>query len=718
MPLVNFSNLDFNQIKTTLRDYLKSNSSFTDYDFEGSNLSTILDVLAYNTYITSYNANMVANEAFIDSATLRENVVALARNIGYVPRPRKAARATISFFINTSNINPNPVSITLKKGPVATSAGAFGNQSFVFSILEDITVPVIDGIATFDELPIFQGTLLSTEFTYSARNPNQRFILNNIGIDTALLSIDVKANEQSTQRVKYSLQDSLFTVESDSRIYYIQEIEDEKYEIFFGDDVFGKSLEEGNFITANYIINDGDSANGVSSFNFSGRLTYTRNSREYTVTDGISFVTTGLVASGGESIETISSVKRYAPRIYASQNRALTADDYETLIPSKIYPETESISVFGGEDLIPPQYGKVFISIKPRFGDFLPNLVKQNIRNRLKQYAVAGIVPEILDLKYLYLEVNSKIYYNSNLAPSSEYVSTNVQDNANKYSESSELNKYGARFKYSKFLKIIDDSHESVTSNITNISMRRDLRVVTNTFAEYQIGFGNEFYIKRMSGYNIKSTAFKIAGVPNNIYLGDLPNTNRIDGSLFFFTVPSVNSTSPSIIRRNVGTINYKKGIITINPVNILAGKIKDGRPIIEISATPQSNDVVGLQDLYLQLDISNSTFDTVVDSISSGLDPSASTYISSSSYGNGSLVRESGVIGTVNIDGLSSDATTRTIATTTTTTTTTPSGTTTTTTTTPTTTPASGGGSQTGSSGGSTGSSGGSSGGGSSYSY
>ena len=720
MPLVNFSNLDFNQIKTTLRDYLQSNSSFTDYDFEGSNLSTILDVLAYNTYITSYNANMVANEAFIDSATLRENVVALARNIGYVPRSRKAARATISFFVDASDITPPPVSITLKKGPVAASAAAFGNFSFVFSILDDVTVPVLDGVATFDDLPIYEGTLLSTEFTYSARNPNQRFILNNIGIDTDLLSVTVKANEQSTQSVKYSLQDSLFSVKSDSKVYYIQEIEDERYELFFGDDVFGQALEEGNFITANYIVSNGDSANGVNNFAFSGKLTYTRNSVEYTVTDGISFVTTGLNASGGESIETISSVKKYAPRIYSSQNRALTADDYETLIPSKIYPETESISVFGGEDLIPPQYGKVFISIKPRFGDFLPNLVKQNIRNRLKKYAVAGIVPEILDLKYLYLEVDSKIYYNSNLAPSSAYVSSTVQDNANKYSESSELNKYGARFKYSKFLKIIDDSHESVTSNITNIQMRRDLRVVTNTFAEYQIGFGNEFHIKRMSGYNIKSTAFRIAGNPNSVYLGDLPNTNRIDGSLFFFTVPSVNSNSPTIIRRNVGTINYKKGVITINPVNILAGKIKDGQPIIEISASPASNDVVGLQDLYLQLDISNSTFDTVVDSISSGLDPSASTYISSSSYANGALVRETGDLGTVNTDGLSTNVTNRTIATTTTTTTTSTTGTTTTTTTTTPSSTGSTGSSGSASGGGQSGSGGGSgsSGGGSSYSY
>jgi hypothetical protein len=640
MPLSNFTNLDFEQVKTTLKNYLKSNSNFTDYDFEGSNLSTIIDVLAYNTYITSYNANMVANEVFIDSATLRENVVSLARNIGYVPRSRKASRATISFFVDATNITPTPASLTLRKGPIAATSGTFGNQSFVFSILEDITVPVFNGIASFDDIEIYEGSLLTSNFTYSSRQPYQKFILPNSGIDTDLISVTVKGNQQSTSSVKYSSQDSLFDITSDSRVYFLQEIDDERYELFFGDDVFGKKLEEGNYINVDYITTSGDSGNGVSQFTFAGRITYTRNSVEYTVTSGISLLTTGLISSGGENIESVESIKKFAPRIYSSQNRALTANDYETLIPSKIYPETESISVFGGEELIPPQYGKVFISIKPRTGDFLPNLVKENIKNRLKKYSVAGIVPEILDLKYLYIEVNSKVYYNSNLAPTSEYVSTVVQSNANKYAESSELNKYGARFKYSKFLKIIDDSHESVTSNITTVQIRRDLRVVLNTFAEYSIGFGNEFHINSMSGYNIKSSSFRTIDIQQDVYLSDIPNTDRETGSIFLFTLPSANSTTPTIVRRNVGTINYKKGIITLNPINIISGKLRDGQTIIELSATPKSNDVVGLQDLYLQLDISKSIFETVIDEISSGLDPSASNYIVSSSYNNGNLVR------------------------------------------------------------------------------
>ena len=650
MPLVNFSNLDFDQIKITLKDYLRSNPNFTDYDFEGSNLSTILDVLAYNTYITSYNANMVANEVFIDSATLRENVVALARHIGYIPRSRKAARATISFFIDASNITPTPSSLTLRKGPVASTSGSFGNQSFVFCILEDITVPVFNGIATFEDLEVYQGTRLTSNFTFSSNNLNQRFILPNSGIDTDLISVLVKNNEQSTSLAKYNRQDSLFEVKKDSKVFFLQEIEDERYELIFGDGIFGKKLEEGNFIEVGYITSNGDSANGISQFTFAGRITYNRNSIEYTITSGISLLTTGLIASGGENIESVESIKKYAPRIYASQNRAVTANDYETLIPARIYEETESISVFGGEELIPPQYGKVFISIKPRSGDFLPNLIKENIKRDLKKYAVAGIVPEILDLKYLYIEINSKVYYNTNFAPSSDFVSSIIQNNTTKYAESTELNKYGARFKYSKFLKTIDESHESVTSNITTIQMRRDLRVVLNTFAEYQIGFGNEFHIKSMNGYNIKSSALRVSDTSQIVYISDLPNTNRETGSLFLFTVPSPNSTTPTIVKRNIGNINYKKGLITLNPINIQSGKIKDGQTIIEISVTPHSNDVIGLQDLYLQLDISNSNFEMVIDSISSGLDPSAANYIQSSSYANGLLIRPTSNIGGVSL--------------------------------------------------------------------
>ena len=633
MALVNYANLDFSQIKSTLREYLRNNSNFTDYDFEGSNLSTILDVLAYNTYLASYNANMVSNECFIDSATLRENVVALARNIGYTPRSKKSSTATISFIVDTTGITPAPTSITLNRGPIATSGGTFAGNSYIFSIMDDVTVPVVNNIAVFDLLSIHEGPYLTETYTYSSRNPNQRFLINNAGADTDLIRVRVGTNSSTSKRI-YAKQDSLFDIDGDSRVYFLQEVEDERYEIIFGDGVFGKALSEGNVVEINYLTTSGGGANGLSQFSFNGRMTYVRNGVTYPISQGISIITTDIAATGGDVIEKVDSIKKFAPRIYASQNRALTANDYETLIPAKIYPETESISVFGGEELIPPQYGKVFISIKPRTGEFLPNLIKENIKRDLKKYAVAGIVPEILDLKYLYLEVTSNIYYNTNQAPSVSEVATVVQSNIESYADSSELNKYGARFKYSKFLKIVDDSHEAITSNITSVAMRRDVRAALNTLAEYQIGFGNQFHIARMSGYNIRSSAFRVAGITQNVYIGDIPNTNRENGTLFLFTLDNPASRNPIIVRRNVGRIDYIKGIITLNPINIQSTqKVIDGQSVIQVVATPQSNDVIGLQDLYLQLDVNSSVFEVITDSIASGLDPSASSYTVSSSY-------------------------------------------------------------------------------------
>ena len=643
MSLINFTNLDFNQIKTTLRDYIQSNSDFTDYDFDGSNLSTILDVLAYNTYITSYNANMISNEVFIDSATLRENVVALARNIGYLPRSRKASRTTVNFFVDISSVSPTPANLTLKAGPVASTGGSFNNQSFVFGIPEDITVSVVDGIASFNNIEIFEGSYLTQTYIYSSRNPFQKFILPNIGIDLDSLVVSVRPSAQSSVTTKYSRQDELFdsvtksTINKNSNIYFIQEVEGEQYEVIFGDGVFGKALEDGNVVEMSYIVSSGSDGNGVNSFSFSGSISYVRNSVQISVTSGISLITPNLPSSGGESIESVESIRRFAPQIYATQNRALSAGDYETLIPNKIYPETESISVFGGEELTPPQFGKVFISIKPRNGDFVPNLIKQNIKRSLKKYSVAGIVPEILDLKYLFIETNSKVYYNTNLAPSASFVSTKVQRDLTTYAESSELNKYGARFKYSRFLKVIDSSHESVTSNITTVEMRRDLRLAVSEVAEYAIDFGNEFHVQSMNGFNIRSSAFRVLNINTDVYLYDVPDPTAEKGQISLFSLDEGSST-PVIQRRNIGVIDYKKGRITLDPINIVSGKTKDNVDILEISATPESNDIIGLQDLYLQLD--SSFVEMVVDEISSGADPSGSTYTVTTSYKNGNIIR------------------------------------------------------------------------------
>jgi len=424
MALVNFTDLDFDQIKTSLKDYLRENSNFTDYDFEGSNLSNIIDVLAYNTYINSYNANMISNEVFIDSATLRENVVALARNIGYTPRSRTAAKAIISFFVDTTGFTTKPVTLTLKKGIVTTSASVFGSESYSFCVPSDVTVPVVDGIATFNNVTIYEGTFLTSNFTVSSENPAPpaRYILENSNIDTSTLEVTIRETQSSTSSKKYVFSDTLIEVTDTSRVYFLQEIDDQRYEMIFGDGVFGEKLKSLNYIEVSYITSSGEAANGVSSFNFNGRIVDNNNNL---VSTGISILSTVSESSGGKEIESVDSIKRFAPKIYSAYNRAVTAGDYEALIP-KIYPETESVSVFGGEELSPPQYGKVFITIKPFYGPFVPDSIKNNLKTMLRKYSVAGIVCEIQDLKYLYIETHVNAYYNPSLASDSSSVKSIV----------------------------------------------------------------------------------------------------------------------------------------------------------------------------------------------------------------------------------------------------------------------------------------------------
>ena len=633
MALVNFADLDFDQIKTSIKDYLRSNSNFTDYDFEGSNLSTIIDVLAYNTYITSYNTNMVTNEVFIDSATIRENVVSLARNVGYVPRSRKAARAKISFFVDTSDYTNAPSSLILKAGVVATT-DPFGSQSYSFSIPDDITVPVVNNIAEFNDIVVYEGARVSQNFTVDSFTPNQRYILDNGGIDTSLINVTVRSNSGANDEVNYYLSDSLFDLNSQSKVFFIQEVENEEYELIFGDGIFGKKLRAPEYVTATYTVCNGSDANNISSFLFSGIL---QDDSDRSVETGVSLITVTESSHSGASIETIESIKKYGTRIYASRNRAVTAGDYEALIPS-IYPETESVSAYGGESLTPPQFGKVFVSIKPYNDRYLSNLIKDNIKRDLQKYSVAGIIPEIVDLKYLYIEINSNVYYNPNLAPSANSVKTAVFSNVNTYADSTELNKFGARFKYSQFLNIIDESHPSITSNITTVVMRRDLRAVVNAFADYEICFGNKFHISDNAGYNIKSSGFVASGITGTVYLTDIPTGDGKMGVINLFRLLS--PTQPQVVRRNVGTIDYVKGEILLNPINIISTDINKGTPLIEIEAVPDSNDVIGLQDLYLQLDTSNVTINMWPDEIASGAEVSGSNHKVSSSYSNGVFVR------------------------------------------------------------------------------
>ena len=635
MSLTKFTNLNYDELRTSIKDYIRANSNFTDYDFEGSNLATIVNILAYNTYISSYNANVISNEVFIDSATLRENVASLARLVGYVPRSTTAARARISFFVDLNNLSIRPLTLTLKKGLVAGTKVTFGGLNFTFCIPSDITVPVVNGIASFDDIEIYEGTFLTETYTIDANNPNQRIILSNPKIDTSLLNVVVGGTEIDNSTQKYTLVEDLFDIDGTSKVYFIQEIEDQRYELIFGDGIFGKKLDNLNFIEASYIITNGPTANGISEFSFAGRL-FDNNGR--IVTSDISSISTLSASSNGQDIEDVNTVRKYAPRFYSTQNRAVTPRDYETIIP-RIYPEVESISAFGGEEMTPPQFGRVYISIKPQNGRFVPNSIKDNIKRELRKYSVAGIVPEIIDLKYIYVEYDSVVYYNSNSTLNPNDLKTVILNNLTRYSKSNDLNRYGARFKYSKFLKLIDESDVSVTSNITKIFIRRDLRANLNQFSSYEICYGNQFYVKCNTGFNLKSSGFTVAGILDTLYLTDIPTGDGKTGNIIFFKLTS--SDQYKIVKQKAGTVDYEKGEIKLFPVNITSTTKVDGSEnIIQISGTPASNDVIGLQDLYLQLDVNNSILNTVSDFISSGSNTSGTNFVQTSSYSNGTLIR------------------------------------------------------------------------------
>ena len=647
MALVNFTNLDFDQIRTSIKDYLRTNSNFTDYDFEGSSLSHIIDILAYNTYISSYNANMISNEVFIDSATLRENVVSLARNIGYLPRPKTASSTTINFFVdlsvqsdtNSSDNQSEARTVTLKKGIVCSSSQSFGSETYTFSTLSDITVPVINNIALFENVPIYEGSYIEQEFTVNPFTPNppQRYILDNTNIDYNTITVKVKDSMMDTFESEYKLSSSLLSIDENSRVFFLQEVPDEKYELLFGDGVFGKKLQSDNVIKASYLITNGSASNRISAFTFNGNLFFNAN-QSNVLTRGISLITSNAPSSGGREIEDVNSIRSYAPQNYSAQNRAVTANDFRALVP-KLYPEIETLSVYGGEDLDPPIFGKVFIAVKPKNNIFLSNTAKEILKRKIKSYTVAGIRPEIIDLKYLYIEIESDVYYDTNLTSKPNDVLTKIIRNIENYSKSSDLNKYGSRFRYSNITRLIDNSDKSVTSNLTSVRIRRDLRASLNTLAEYEICFGNQFHIRNQNGYNIRSSGFNIDGIAETVYIADLPDSDLKKGTVFIFRLES--DGRPIIVRPSAGTIDYVKGEIILNPLNITGTKIFRGDNLIEISALPDSNDIIGLTDLYLQLDSNNTKITMFEDRIISLSDTSGTTFIKNSSYLDEDLIRK-----------------------------------------------------------------------------
>ena len=643
MPFTKFTNLDFDQIKTSIKDYLRANSDFTDFDFEGSNFSVLIDTLAYNTYITAFNSNMVVNESFLDSATVRENVVSLARNVGYVPRSRTSAQATISFDITTSGNTP---SHTLQAGLVCV--GTEKDTSFVFSIPESITSTttqaldgngnIISSTSSFENIVVYQGTYLTKTFKVDG-SLDQRFILENSFIDTSTIVVKVKGPTDDTAR-EYRKVDNILNITSTSETYLIQEVTDERYELLFGDGVFGKKIDNESEIVVSYIVTDGVNGNGPSVFTYAASVT--SSSDQILLPSVTPVITTVSAASNGGDIESINSIKYFAPRLYSSQYRAVTARDYETIIQS-IYPNTESVAVVGGEELDPPEFGTVSITIKPKNGEFVSDFDKIQILSKLKNYSLTGINQKIIDLKILYVEVESFVYYNPAEVSTAANLKTQVINGLTTYSQSVHLNKFGGRFKYSKVLNVIDKIDDAISSNITRMRIRRNLKALINQSAQYELCYGNAFRVNP-EGKNIKSTGFTVQGQNDMLYLTDIPNKNSdgsLDGSgkgVLAVVKGDIDVQDNELIISSAGVVDYVHGEIILNTINITSTAKSNN--IVEIQAFPDSNDVIGLKDLYLSFSIGDSEINMVKDTISSGEQISGVGYKVTSSYSNGKLIR------------------------------------------------------------------------------
>ena len=642
MPFTKFTNLDFDQIKSSIKDYIRSNSNFTDFDFEGSNFSVLIDTLAYNTYITAFNSNMIVNESFLDSATLRENVVSLARNIGYVPKSRTAAQATVSFDVVTSSNTP---SLTLQAGLVCI--GSNNDTSYVFSIPETITTTttqatdslgnIISSTGSFNDIVVYQGTYLTKSYTVNG-SLDQRFLIDNSFVDTSTIKVYVKGAADTGLGKEYRKVDNILNITEISETYLIQEVTDERYELLFGDGVFGKKLENDAIITVSYIITDGVEGNGPSAFSYGGSVASSSN--QIVLPSSTPTITTVSSASNGGGIESIDSIKYFAPRLYSSQYRAVTARDYESVI-QQIYSNAESVSVVGGEELDPPEFGTVFITIKPKNGEFVSDFDKQSILSNLKSYTLAGINQKLLDLKLLYVELESYVYYDPSKVSTASDLKTRITNGLLSYGSSTDLNKFGGRFKYSKLLNIIDNIDDAITSNISRVVVRRNLRALINQFAQYELCYGNSFHINP-EGRNIKSTGFTIQGRTETVYITDIPNKNNdgtLDGSgKGILAIIKDDGESSNLVVASAGVVDYTHGEVILSTINITSTTKTNN--IIEIQAFPESNDVIGLKDLYLSFSVGDSVINMVKDTITSGEQISGVGYKVTSSYSNGALVR------------------------------------------------------------------------------
>ncbi len=608
--------LEFNEIKAQIKEYLKSQDQFSDYDFEGSSLTVLIDALAYNTYYTAVNANLAVNEGFLETAVLRENVVKLARMIGYTPKSARSARTTVNISVQTTF--PYPKSVTIGAGLVLNFTG-LDNNNFVFSIPTDTSQSVdsLSGIATFSNTVLYEGLYLTDTFVKD-ESQRQRFILTNDRVDTSSMIVEVTSG---TITEKYLQATDITKIDSTSKVFFLEESEYQIPEILFGDGVIGKALDNGDVVTVKYTTSAGTGANGLKVFENIG--TY-RDNLGNAITSGITISAVSF-PDGGAEPESTESIKFSAPKFYSAFGRAVSTRDYEAIIP-QIYPNVSSISCYGGEEAEPPEFGKVFLAIKPKNADKLSLSEKNSVLKKLREYSVAAIQPTIIDPSILYVDLVSFVYYNPNLTRRTPAEVKNlVIITLTTLNASAEFNKFGGKFKYSKVQNIIDDAERSITSNITRIAMRKNITVDLNTRVNYKICYGNRINQQTSVAPSVISSGFKIVGDDvNTYYLND-------DGAGLLRLYYVKGTGEFDYVDGLWGSVDYDMGEIAINDLIIQSTNVVNNT--LQISATPKSNDLVSLRETYITMGIDNSVITVVEDTISSGSNLSGTGVIPESSY-------------------------------------------------------------------------------------
>ena len=607
------TSLDFDDIKNNMKTFLRQQDQFTDYDFEGSTISTLLDVLAYNTHYNAVYANVLANEMFLDSADIRNSIVSHAKHVGYTPRSATSPIAKLNVVV--SDLSGS--SATAARGTTFTTT--VDGTSYNYVVKDDTTINPVSGVYTFSELPVYEGTLVNNKYTVDVSNADQRFLIKNKFADTTTLQVTVQNSSSDTTTVTYTKSTDLADVSSTSTVYYLEGVEDEQYEVIFGDGVLGKSLSTGNIVTLSYIVTSGTGSNGATSFTLSGNIAGSSSAT----------ITTASNSSGGSEPETPDSIRFNAPRQYASQNRAVTTKDYEARVKT-IFPNAKSVQLWGGEDNNTPVYGRVYISINPKSGVSVTESNKADIITQLKDFNVASITPVIEDPETTFIQLNVVVKYDQKATTKApDTIKSLVQNTITTYNENN-LQQFDQMFRHSKFIETINKVDTAILSNITTVKLHKSFTATTTGTTTYTIGFNNAFYNPH-SGHNasgggiLVSTGFKVSGDTTNEYFLDEDGQGNV--RLYYITAGVRTYTN-----NTQGTIDYTNGTIVLNSLHISSVSDVDGSTstAVRLTIVPNSVDIKPVRNQVIEIDETNTTTTVTADDFDT---TSGIGYTTSTSY-------------------------------------------------------------------------------------